>query len=109
VPELPYKRKYVRRKVGDKKKQDDGGTLPYAESASFSEQATDENDIPIATYVRQWKQSQGETLPTVKVESDCSDDSSESESEIPLPEMTLRQRGRRQGKMKVVSTMWSGT
>jgi hypothetical protein len=109
VPELPYKRKYVRRKVGDKKKEDDGGTLPYAESVSISEQASDEDDIPIATYVRQWKQSQGETLPTVKVESDCSDDSSESESEIPLPEMTLRQRGRRQGKMKVVSTMWSGT
>lgn len=105
MQEPPKKRKHVGRKGVDKKKQDDDGTL-NAESVSILEEATDEDDIPIASYVRQWKQSQGETLPTEKVGSNSSDDASESESETPLSAMTMTQRARRQGKMQAVYTMW---
>jgi hypothetical protein len=106
--EVRKKRKYVRRKGVGKKDQDDAGTLPYAESVSVLEQATDEDDIPIASYVRRWKQTHGETLPTEKVESESSDDSSECVPEIPLSEMTPTQRARTRGKMNAVSTMWRG-
>jgi hypothetical protein len=82
--ELPNDHKVARRKDANKKERNDNGTMPYAESVSILELASDEDDLPIASFVRRWKQSQSETLPTEKVGSESTGDSSECESETPL-------------------------
>lgn len=107
-PVVPTKRKNIRRKLVEEKELDGSASSPDAEARSVAslEGATDDDDITIASYVKQWKRSQGETPSTKHAESESSDDSSQSEPEIPLLEMTPTQRGRKRGKRIAMSMLW---